>query len=242
MDVHHDLVAHRGHAPHGLREAVAGRGLHHVLHQLPAVGLCLSPLLGDLVGAHVDDALAAALGRVLLQPGAPVDEPPAGREHHDQVPIPVVKDHAGAFADAVRPHRAAGHVLPFSDIVRGDTDAPADRAALPDRGLRRGFVVIPELDDVGVRGPPLVDHALQLLLRDGSAAVHRLHGADAALVSAGQHSDLALLAEVLVHAVLLDRHVVHHRRCLAVDVLACLEGVQRPLLAREPCDHAGLDG
>ena len=38
------------------------------------------------------------------------------------------------------------------------------------------------------------------------------------------------------------RDVVHHAGCFAVDVLTVPECIQDPLLAGEPCDHAGLDG
>ena len=40
---------------------------------------------------------------------------------------------------------------------------------------------------------------------------------------------------------LFDRHVVHHRRRPAVNVLTGPERVERPLLIRQPGDHAGLD-
>ena len=63
-----------------------------------------------------------------------------------------------------------------------------------------------------------------------------------AFCDTGQHGHLALLAEVTVGAVLLDRDVVHHGGGLAVDVLATAEGVQDSLLASDPRQDAGLDG
>ena len=84
--------------------------------------------------------------------------------------------------------------------------------------------------------------ALKLVLRDGAAFVHALHGADAALVAAGQNCDLSFLAEVAVGSVLLHGHVVHHGGGLAIDVLALPESLQGPFLAGDPRQHSGLDG
>ena len=119
-----------------------------------------------------------------------------------------------------------------------DPDGPV----LCDGGLGRQLAGPPELHDVRVGVPPHVDDALQLVLRDGAVLVHALHGSDASLVAAGKHGDLALLPEAAVHAVLHDRHVVHHGSGGTIHVAAVPEGLQRPLLTGQPCDHAGFDG
>ena len=110
-----------------------------------------------------------------------------------------------------------------------------------DRGLSCQLTGAPELYYLRVSQAPLVDHALQLLVRDRAALIHLTHRTDAALVPAGQHGDLALLSQLCVLPVFFYRHVVHHTGRFAVDILAGLKRIQHPLLTRDPCDHPGLD-
>ena len=214
MHVHHDLVAECSHTRHRYSETVARSRLHDILDQLSAVGLCFLPLLRRLVHAHVDDGLPS--GHVVLPEScAPVAELPTARQFHEEVAVHV------AESDAVP-----------------DPDGPV----LTDGCLGCHLAGPPELRDGRVGRAPCVDDALQFFLRDLAFAVHGLHRSDAALVSAGQLCDLALLPEISVDAVLYDRHVVHLGRRRAVDVAAIAEGLKPPLLAGDPADHAGLDG
>ena len=214
MDVHHDVIAQSCDPLHGYGQAVSGDGLGDVLDQLAAVGLSLSPLLGFLIDSHVDDVLAA-VPRVHLQVGVPVAELPAAGQLDEQVAV---------------------------DVAEGDAVLQSDGAVFFDDCPGRHLAVAPELHHAGVGPPPLVHDALELVLRDGAALVHALHGADAALVAAGQNCDLSFLAEVAVGSVLFHGHVVHHGGGLAIDVLALPESLQGPFLAGDPRQHAGLDG
>jgi len=58
----------------------------------------------------------------------------------------------------------------------------------------------------------------------------------------GENSDLALLPEVGIHAVLFNRHVEHLGSRGAVDILTIGECFGYPLLVSHPCRHPRLDG
>ena len=63
---------------------------------------------------------------------------------------------------------------------------------------------------MGVRFPPGRDQRLKFLLAQTHLdSAHRLQRADGTAVAKGQFGDLALLPEVAVHTVLLDRDAEH---------------------------------
>ena len=90
----------------------------------------------------------------------------------------------------------------------------------------------PQPDNVPVRSAPLIDNALKDGLAAQRVATHSAQRPHAAVVAEGKDGHLTLLTA---------HPAAHTVGRLHVDVPALRERLQRPLLARQPGDHARLN-
>ena len=191
----------------------------------------------DIAGNRLDNVLGD-FGTVGLEPGPLAEIRPlighaVGAEAiHADAGLDVGEPAAGGQIDE---EHAAG--------IGKDEAVGADLRLIGDRLLDGGIDIPPEADDMRIRIPPGGDQRLQLVLGKAHLeGAHRLQRPDAAAVAEGQLSDLALLPEVGVDAVLLDRNVEHHGSRAAVNVLPLAEDIHAPLLPCQMRQDSGLDG
>jgi hypothetical protein len=197
MDVHDDPMPSTIDLAQGVCEQVSGDGLDDVLDESPVAGFQLAPL------ATRRDALVGDGGTtepVLTQLRFDVSQVTPGGQGDEHDP--------GLHGES----------------QRTNTDRLAGRNSLNHDSVDVG----PQLHHARVGGPPHIHQKLELgFSQPHPQRPYGFQGSDAALIATCEHSDLAFLTQLTVHAVLVNRDAEHARGGLAVQILPVSEGLKR---------------
>lgn len=168
-----------GQIPHGKAQEIPGDGLDDVLHEFRTVGFYPFPFLRG-ADSLIGDGFSAET--VFSNAGLHIGELPPRRKGDEE--------HA-AFV--------------------GEVDASDFGFNSQPDGCLYGVVYVPlELYDVRISLPPGIDQRLQFFfLQAVIQGAHRFQGTDRSAVSEGEFRDLALLPEMAVDTVLLNRYAKH---------------------------------
>ena len=212
MDVHDDLVSGSVQADHGFCQNISGGSLNNVFDEFGSIAFQPCPFF-LLSDTFIGDGLAAELVKSHLR--LHIHQLSAGRQHNEH--------HAALIYEADTMGFRGGFLL---DAGGGGT-----------------IHIPPQLGDERVGLSPGIHQRLQFLLRDTHVqCAHGFQCTNATTITKSQLGDLALLTEVSIDTMLLNRDMEHLAGRCTVNVAAISENLLSPLLSGKPCDDSCLDG